>query len=215
MTCGPAAYLLEPFTEDLVDLVGTEGDHDGQPLPVQRRAQVGEHLQGRDVRAVQVVEHEHGRLQLRGPVEQRRDGRDQPGLVGGTLLADAELGQQQAELARIVAEHPGYVGSRQPGQQRTQRRDQRCVRDAPTEEAHPCATADHGAGRQLGHHLVQQAGLAGTGLTGDERNAWLVPGRRRDESENAGELAVAPDEGLSSRHPDTVAVQDDSRQRVV
>ena len=75
------AYVLEPFAEHLVDLVGAERDDDREPLPVQRRAQVGEHLQRRDVGAVQVVEDEHGRLQLGGPVEHRGDRRDQPRLV--------------------------------------------------------------------------------------------------------------------------------------
>ena len=147
----PPAYVLEPFAEDLVDLVGPERDHDGEPLPVQRRAQVGEHLEGRDVRAVQVVEHQHGRPQLGGPVEHRGDGGDQPRLVGRALLADAELREQQAEVARVVAEHPGYVGAGQPGEQRAQRGHQRRVRDAAAEEADPDPAADHRARRQLGH----------------------------------------------------------------
>ena len=209
------AYVLQPLAEHVVDLVGAEGDDDGEPLPVQRGAEVGEHLERRDVGAVQVVEHQHGGLQLGGPVEHRGDRRDEPGLVRGAVLAGAELGHQQAEVAGVVADHARYVGPRQPGEQRAQRGHQRGVRDAATEEADADAPADDGARRELGEHLVEQPGLARAGLAGDQRDPGLLVGGGRQQSEHAGELAVPADEGLLPGHPPTVAVRVDPRQRSV
>jgi hypothetical protein len=194
------ADVLQPFAEHLVDLVRPKGHDQGEVLAVQSRAEVGQHLQGRDVGAVQVVEHQDGGPDRRGAVQQGGDRGDQAGLVGRPLATDPELGQQQADVPGVGPQHLGDVGAGQPGQQGTEGGDQRCVRDPATEEPDAGPSADHRARRQPADHLVEQPGLAPARLAVDQRHAGLVVGGVGDQAEDGCELLLPAHEPLASRH---------------
>ena len=159
-SAGPSA-VGQPLAEQVTRLVGTVGDDDGEPLLVERRAEEGQHLEGRDIGEVQVVDDEQGGPQLGGAVEDGGHRRDQPGLVAGRLGPRAELGEEQRQVAGVGAEDPGDVVPGQPGQQRAQRRDERRIGDPAAEEAHAGAAADDRAPRHPADELVEQPGLAG------------------------------------------------------
>jgi len=177
-----------------VDLVGPVAQDEQHPGVSQGSREEDHEVERRAVCPVQVFDHEyewplcgdtgeHCQEQLEHPA---------PAELAGRLLTGggrAELGQQAGQFLACGAEHLVELLRRQVGGQGAQRVDHRGEREALAAELH--AAADENAGLALccfPDQLLDQPGLAHSGLAGDQRHGWLADPRLGESSAEPCEL---------------------------
>ena len=196
-----AGQLAEqrPHRVATVDVVGSVADHQRNLRRTQVASQERDEVPGRRIGPMQVLDrHEQPGRALTHRLEQRH------GLLEDrprTHLAPVTpAGQQRPELGRHLAQQPiDHLDSeRRP--QPPQHLDERAVADPDVTEIDAAAHRRHAAaGLQPPAQLVDQAGLADSGVATDQHQLGLAPcglGRTLE----LAQLGLAPDE-RRTRHP--------------
>ena len=176
-----------------MDVVGSIADHQGNLRRAQVPSQERDEVPGRRVGPVQILDdHDQpGRVLTQRFEQRQRLLQDRPGTH---LALVAPTAQQRPQLGRHLVEQPVDHLDAERRPQPTQHLDERAIADPDVAEIDAATHRRHAAaGLQPPAQLIDQAGLADTGVATDEHQLRFASSRVRRTFEMA-QLGLASDE---------------------